>query len=411
MNQKNNDVIIYTNGESRIANQNTQNTLTQIDNKKNNKLKYFFIILGIVILAGLIIFFCVFFINKGKKSKPSDTICENCNNIDIGDIDKVKKLEYEYKFKTSVNDLRRIKVHQKYYEDLIIDNNLTTIFLDRITNYDIYIISEEESKDDEKKYYGKIYTAAISIVSECYSRENETCIPKKIVDLTNSDNNENKDTKEINDLKDFPLPICLFNMTDNDVITSLTCHKLIPEHKKRMIVLDLHFFRPPAIKRLNKEDSNITINYINISDNKQIINEKNGGICDIENSFNSFCTTDMNITIDSEFNILEYDEVAIMKVKKDNNNSYNKNKITKLIDETNKITSFNYEKYKENLNKLLPKLEPYFQTDILFSKKDYEEVYIASMEGVEKLRQQLQYKKLQTRKLDKEQNIVTKQND
>ena len=36
MNQKNNDVIIYTNGESRIANQNTQNTLTQIDNKKNN---------------------------------------------------------------------------------------------------------------------------------------------------------------------------------------------------------------------------------------------------------------------------------------------------------------------------------------------------------------------------------------
>ncbi len=65
-----------------------------------------------------------------------------------------------------------------------------------------------------------------------------------------------------------------------------------------------------------------------------------------------------------------------MKVKKDNNNSYNKNKITKLIDETDKITSFNYEKYEENLNKLFPKLEPYFQTDILFSKKDYEEVYI-----------------------------------
>ena len=114
-------------------------------------------------------------------------------------------------------------------------------------------------------------------------------------------------------------------MTDNDVITSLTSHKLIPEHKKRMIVLDLYFFRPPAIKRLNKEDSNITINYINISDNKQIINEKNGGICDIENSFNSFCTTDMNITIDSKFNMCN--EVNVMKIKKDNNNSYNKNKI------------------------------------------------------------------------------------
>ena len=93
-------------------------------------------------------------------------------------------------------------------------------------------------------------------------------------------------------------------MTDNNFIISLTYHKLITEHKKRMIALDLYFFRPPEIKRLNKEDSNITINYININDNKQIIKEKNGGICDIENSFNSFWTTDKNITIDSKFNIL-----------------------------------------------------------------------------------------------------------
>ena len=40
-----------------------------------------------------------------------------------------------------------------------------------------------------------------------------------------------------------------------------------------------------------------------------------------------FSTTDKNITIDSKFNIFEYDEVVIMKIKKDNNNSYNKNKI------------------------------------------------------------------------------------
>ena len=64
---------------------------------------------------------------------------------------------------------------------------------------------------------------------------------KKLVDLTSPDYNENKDKKEINDLKDIPIPICLFNITDNDAITSITCHKLIPEHKKRMI-LDLYFF-------------------------------------------------------------------------------------------------------------------------------------------------------------------------
>ena len=193
----------------------------------------------------------------------------------------MKKLEYEYKFKTKVHDLRRFNVHQKYYEDYIINNNLTRIFLNRITNYDVYFISEEELKGDEKKYYEKIYTAAISIVSECYSTENETCVPKKLVDLTSPDYNETKDKKEINDLKDIPIPICLFNITDNDAITSIICHKLIPEHKKRMIVLDLYFFRPPAVKRINKEESNITINYIKIDDNKQIIREKNGGICDI----------------------------------------------------------------------------------------------------------------------------------
>ena len=313
----------------------------------------------------------------------------------------MKKLEYEYKFKTNVHDLRRLNVHQKYYEDYIINNNLTRIFLNRITNYDVYFISEEESKGDEKKYYEKIYTAAISIVSECYSTENETCVPKKLVDLTSPDYNENKDKKEINDLKDIPIPICLFNITDNDAITSITCHKLIPEHKKRMIVLDLYFFRPHTVKRINKEESNITINYIKIDDNKQIIREKNGGICDIENAFTSFCSTDMNTTIDSEFNLLEYEEIAIMEVENDDKNSYKKTKITKLVDKTNNVTSFNYEKYEENLNKLLPKLEPYFQTDILFSKEDYEEVYIASIEGIEQLRDHLQYNKLKKRKLTK----------
>ena len=101
----------------------------------------------------------------------------------------------------------------------------------------------------------------------------------------------------------------------------------------------------------------------------------------------------MNTTVDSEYNILEYNEVAVMEIKNDDNNKYYKNKITKLIDETNKMTSYNYEKYEENLNKILPKLEPHFQTDILFSKNDYEEVYIASMEGVDKLREKLQNKR------------------
>ena len=34
-------------------------------------------------------------------------------------------------------------------------------------------------------------------------------------------------------------------MTDNNFIISLTYQKLITEHKKRMIALDLYFFRLP----------------------------------------------------------------------------------------------------------------------------------------------------------------------
>ena len=213
-----------------------------------------------------------------------------------------------------------------------------------------------------------MYTGAISIVSECISKENETCVPKKLVDLTNSDNNEIKNSKEINDLKDIPLPLCLFNITNNDVITSITCHKLIPENKIRMILFALYLFRPSVLKRLNKEESNITISYTNLDNNKTLIRETNGGICDIQLPYYSFCIADLNITVDSQSNLLEYDEVTYMVVKTDENNSFEKNTITKLIDETNKMRSFNYEKYEQSLNKLLPKLEPYFKTNILFSK-------------------------------------------
>ena len=50
-------------------------------------------------------------------------------------------------------------------------------------------------------------TTALSISSECYSKEDENCVPEKIVDLTNSEKSRNLDNTEsnpetINDLKD-----------------------------------------------------------------------------------------------------------------------------------------------------------------------------------------------------------------
>ena len=55
----------------------------------------------------------------------------------------------------------------------------------------------------------------------------------------------------------------------------VTCYKLMSEDIKRMIVLDLYFLNIlPIIKRKNKEELNITINYINLDNNKKIIREK-----------------------------------------------------------------------------------------------------------------------------------------
>ena len=162
----NNGIFIYNNGESRTENQDNFPIVDDIiTDKKTNKLGN----ITIVIVVGLVLFVSIYFTRKNKKTPSPEIICENCDNTTIVEPNifepKKKKLEYEYKFKTNVHDLRRLNVIQKYYEDYIINNNLTRIFLNRITNYDVYFISEEESKGDEKKYYEKIYTAAISIVS------------------------------------------------------------------------------------------------------------------------------------------------------------------------------------------------------------------------------------------------------
>ena len=402
----NEHIVVYSSrGEKKAINQNTINSTNESEpHIKKNIIKY---IIGGIVLIVIVVIISVVFCIPGSSNSPTspnsnDILVDGNRDNNDSDINqnntniysKSKKLESEFKFNTKVHDLKKIFVHQKTIEEIMIDNNITRIFLDRKTIYYLYIISESEPNEDEFNYYNKMYTIAITIAGECFSRENENCVPKQLLDLTNTDNNEeDNNSEEINDLKDIPLPLCLFNITNKDIITSITCHKLIPENKIRMIVLDLYFFRPSILKRLNKEESNNTISYTNLDNNKKLIRETKGGICDIQHPYNSLCISDLNITVDSESNLLEYDEVNYMIVKNDENNLYEKNKITKLIDETTKMRSFNYEKYEQSLNKLLPKLEPHFKTNILFSKKDYEEANITSKEGIDNLKEQLKFRK------------------
>lgn len=152
----------------------------------------------------------------------------------------------------------------------------------------------------------------------------------------------------------------------------------MPQSKITGIVLDLFFFRPPTIKIPDKYKNYVTILKQNLSGNKKFIRETNGGFCDIDNPFISFCTTEMNTTTDSEGNLLKYDEVAYTIIKTDEMNSYEKNKLTNLIDITDKIKSFNKENFKKKLDILISKIDPFMQYNEFFTMEQFAELYNVS---------------------------------
>ena len=165
-----------------------------------------------------------------------------------------------------------------------------------------------------------------------------------------------------------------FNITDNHIITSIACHESFPEWQKNQILLDLYFFRPPASKRIDKQGDNITLTKaFDKNTKKTFIREINGGLCNIYNNLGSLCTTDMNTTLDSEKNLISYDEEAITTINYDENNSYKKNKITNLIDVSKNIKEKDVQNYKKSLDILLPLIKPHLFYDEQFSNADFED--------------------------------------
>ena len=163
---------------------------------------------------------------SNKPEEPHDGINTKMDFKDL--VSKYGPIEIEetYKINTNANDLKRIYINQKSYEDIKISGSLTKRLVDRKTNYDIYVISETEPDEEAKYSYNKIYTCSISIASECLSTKDEYCLPKKLVDLIDQDYSNVGELNKIEMLENIPLPICIFNMTDNNVILSIACHKI-----------------------------------------------------------------------------------------------------------------------------------------------------------------------------------------
>ena len=336
--------------------------------------------LGILSIIGIIIYKEL----KKKQKKPEEpptylnnlTICsspeeEEDDGISTPDLGPLKT---EFNINTKLDDLRKIKVVQKSKEETITNGKKEANLIYRITNYDIIFVKEQKSQKYQEKFFNKTYLGVIAISSECINIEKEECEPKQLIDLSDEDVSNSRNLEEITDLKDIPIPLCYFEMTDNDVIMSITCPESLSKGRKDTIVLDLYFLKPPSIERPNKDNGNIIIN-IEQKDDKIYVRDTDVGICSIKSPHLSNCTTDFNLTTDLEGNVLNYNELCFSNITTNERNYYIKNKITTLSDETDKYSNVNSEKYKENLNKILPLLDPYMKNNQLFNFTQFKQLY------------------------------------
>ena len=373
-----------------------KNNSYQISIQRNQSLKkiyrkYIFFPILAMILVGIL--FIVVILSKNPQREENQNEISNKENLSFNKPEKPyeykkEKIDFKelalkygpievekaYKINTNVNDLKCIYINQRYYEDIKISGSLKKRLADRKTNYDIYVINETEPDEETKYFYNKIYTCSISIASECISTKDEYCLPRKLVDLNDQDYSSIIQLNKIESLENISIPICIFNMTDNNVILSIACHKNISNSRISSIIQDLYFFRPPGIKKIDKETGNITTTQRADGDYEYIRKTK-GGICDIENSNGTFCTKDINITKDKNGNLLAYDEMFFSNITQNEENYYFKNKITSLLDKTKFIKELNPMKYNKTLYKLLPYLKEYMKVHEQFSSENFKELY------------------------------------
>ena len=374
-----NDVIIHP---QKSSDRQFEGTESNEANKKKKLKKNILIILVLSIIALVILFLVIFFLVKKLKREDKPP-----TEVDITNPPPLifkKKIESEpgFSFKTEVNQLNRIEVFQNYNETTVRNGKTMPITFNRKNIYDIFVISEKEPIEELKYCYSKLYTCAISIVSECENFGNDECEPRTILDLAGKSiptESEVRNLQEIDDIEDLAIPLCLFNITDNNGITSIKCPKAMNEGKVKGIILDLYFYRPPGIKRIDKNNNNITVNIQALEDGSELVTETNGGICG-ENDLISFCSTVMNTTKDSKGNLISYREIATTNITKNEKNNYLKIKKSSVIDISKKII-LKPELYKENMKELLEKLNPYMHCYEQVSEEQFKEIYELSVNG------------------------------
>ena len=407
-----NNNLNYQNTNNKIIDSSTDNSKIENDNelsqpKKNSSIdksnscyknKKFLLIIGLITLSVIIAIVVTLIIMLKKPDNPMnnpDDPIEPINTPEVPDdpinpsedniptpINPIpkneKKIETELQIKSNVKDLKSIIVEQSYTENVTSNGNMSTINVNRKTIYEYFYLSEEEPDEENINFYDKKYSVAILINSQCFSTNDENCTPNKMIDLKNVKSEDIQNSLRYLDeeieLEDIPIPLCVMNLTDNNVITSIRCPQKLQKNIIQNMKLDTYFFRPPAIKRPDKNKNNVTLNKWKENDT-YYMRELNGGMCDIPDAFNSFCSTEMNTTIDLDGNLLTYDEVAITNITNDKKNSFYKIKTTKLKDISKELDNVNKTSYEQILNKIISKLSSNMIEEELFSTEQFKVLY------------------------------------
>ena len=407
-----NNNLNYQNTNNKIIDSSTDNSKIENDNelsqpKKNSSIdksnscyknKKFLLIIGLITLSVIIAIVVTLIIMLKKPDNPMnnpDDPIEPINTPEVPDdpinpsedniptpINPIpkneKKIETELQIKSNVKDLKSIIVEQSYTENVTSNGNMSTINVNRKTIYEYFYLSEEEPDEENINFYDKKYSVAILINSQCFSTNDENCTPNKMIDLKNVKSEDIQNSLRYLDeeieLEDIPIPLCVMNLTDNNVITSIRCPQKLQKNIIQNMKLDTYFFRPPAIKRPDKNKNNVTLNKWKENDT-YYMRELNGGMCDIPDAFNSFCSTEMNTTIDLDGNLLTYDEIAITNITNDKKNSFYKIKTTKLKDISKELENVNKTSYEQILNKIISKLSSNMIDEELFSTEQFKILY------------------------------------
>ena len=335
-----------------------------------------FIIVGALAVLGIIALVVYFSIKEKDKKKKQQT-SSGKEGVGKGVEEKIEPIKKEFDIQTKEKDLKKVGVTQTSYEETSLNGESVISTIIRKTIYYIYFLFSEDADEKHRLFYEKIYHGVVVIKDEC-TAEGDDCEPQPLVDLVQAKNNlrnlRHLQNSEI--FKDQPVALCLFDITDNNVITNFTCPKSLSYVKRNEIILDLYFFRPPAAERPDKIGDNITLD---ITKDKKtgetLIHETNSGYCNIYNNWVSHCTTDMNTTLDKNNNLINYDEQAYTFIRYDELNSFKKNKITKLVDNSQNIKQADIDNFEKSLNNLLPLLDPYMESEVQFTEKDYQDLY------------------------------------